>query len=149
MTTRFAAASFTSLGALRIVAALTVTTGSFVAMRQVYHGLCVWDEGLPLAGHEWSYTMLTLAFSLGFIWLIAEMGRPAVVLVVTSKLLGWIAAVLTGLVIYLAIAGVVWGMHPRQTYGESGWVERAWFSGFWANGLLVETGNFTPEPCGY
>jgi len=128
--------------AARVLSAFGVTAGSFVALRQVYHGWCV----VP---NEIGFVILPVVFLAGFVWLVAELSYPLTTPLTQAAARRRLAAVASGIMLYAAIAGFTWSLDPTPD-GDGGYPEyRGLLSAFWSVGMLVETGNFSSHSCGY
>jgi hypothetical protein len=124
---------------LRVAGALALAVGSFVALRQRYHGDCIFPDYDPEL-----FLLLPVLFLIAFVWLISELACPLLSGVGMRRLV----SIALGLATYAAVAGVAWALEPSLKY-EHGAGFRALMSVFWSVGFLLKTGNFSDYSCGY
>ena len=134
--------------ALRTSAAVALTAGSLIEFRNRYHGDCVIPgDGLG-DGDFLLFLFFPVLFFLGFIWSVSELVHPLVLRLGMFRLPARAASIAVGLVIYGVVGFAAWLMWPVPVdIHEQGF--RAFVSGFWSIGFLLETGNFSHHSCGY
>jgi len=133
----------TSKPLLRVAAALALAVGSFVALRQRYHGDCIFPDYDPEL-----FLLLPVLFLIAFVWLISELACPLLAVAGMRRLAARLVSIALGLTTYAAVAGVAWALEPALKY-EHGAGFRALMSVFWSVGFLLKSGNFSDYSCGY
>ena len=132
-----------AFGPLRIAAALALALGSFVALRQRYHGDCVIPNG------DLFFFFLPALFLAGFVWLISEAAYFPISMTGMHRLPAILLSVGVALAAYVAVACVVWLSSPTTADDPDDGAVRAFMSAFWSAGVLLKSGNFSDVSCGY
>jgi len=132
--------------ALRTSAAVALTAGSLIEFRNRYYGDCViLGDGLG-DGDFLLFLFFPVLFLIGFVWALSELAYP--LLVVMGVRLPRLASITLGVSTYAIVGLAAWLMWPVPVdIHEQGF--RAFTSGFWSIGFLLETGNFSHHSCGY
>ena len=129
---------------LRVAGALALALGSFVALRQRYHGDCVIpDYDLFL------FLLLPALFLAGFVWLISEATYLLASVTGMRRLPASLLSIGAALVTYAIVAYVVWLSSPVPSDQRDNEAFRALMSAFWSVGFLFKSGNFSDVSCGY
>ncbi len=122
---------------VRIAAPLAIATGSFVALRQIYQGTCVPEDGDIL------FPALAIVFAVAFVWFASELILTAVSIAGDNGLISWLASAVLAVAVYWAIAGAVWMLNPTDSArGGSDSQLRTITSSLWIAGVLQKSGNF-------
>lgn len=129
---------------IRIAAAVALAVGSFVALRQRYHGDCVVpDYDLFL------FLLLPVLFFVAFAWLTAELMYVLAAMTAIRRSAARLLSIPAALVAYALVAYITWLSSPLPSDQPDNEALRAWMSAFWGVGLLFKSGNFSNVSCGY
>ena len=131
---------------IRSVLALILVVGSFLTLRERWHGSCI----LPFdgMGDVASFPALSVIFLVGIVWLVAEPAYRIIALtrVQRHQAIAW--SIATGFIVYAVptIVGLFTFSLPQRSGDD--WFYRLYLSVFWAVGILNDTGNFSTYACG-
>jgi len=137
-----------AIWAFRTSAAIAITAGSLIEFRNRYHGDCVIPGDGLADGDFLLFLLFPVLFFLGFVWSASELVHPLVARLGMSRLPARVSSIAVGLAVYGVVAFAAWLMWPVSVdIHDQGF--RAFISGFWSIGFLLETGNFSHHSCGY
>ena len=129
---------------LRIAAALALAVGSFVGLRQRYHGDCVIPDYDPFL-----FLLLPVLFLAGFVWLTSELACLLALATGMRPLPARLLSIAAALAAYTVVAYVAWLSAPVPSDQRDNDAFRALMSAFWSVGFLFKSGNFSDVSCGY
>ena len=130
-----------SAAIVRLVLAVALTAGSFLALYERYEGSCMMPESYPALA---SFAVISSPFIFGFVWTVSEFVH------LLNPRWSWALAISVGLIAYAAIGAGVWITDPRTALEDSPGADfRLVMSSDWSAGLLLEAGAFSDYSCGY
>lgn len=135
----------------RLLIAFGIAAGSFAAVRQLFHGWCLF----PVYDYDtWSlflFYSLPVAFFVGFVWLVSKLASPLILARGVSPPQSRLLAVALGVNLYALVALVGYSLIPPVSRGDvgdsEGFSPLIWT--FWVWGFLFHSGNFSYYSCGY
>jgi hypothetical protein len=145
----------TALSTLRAVIAAVLVIASFVALRELYRGECLWIRWHPGTTRYDLQTFFLSFFGLLFfacsIWFGAEVVSAVGALAKspTNRVALAATGALLALFIYSGVGLMTWKLNPIPGNDDATWKgTRLYLSLFWPIGLLQETGNYRYSFCG-
>ena len=141
MAIRGARSSLVPAVVVRLVLAVALTAGAFLALYVGGQGTCMTPDSLLGLVVLVAYAA---PFLIGFVWLMSE--------VASLSFPGWPRSltVLVGLLTYAAIGAGFWIADPATAVKDNPGTEfRLVMSVDWSAGILLEAGAFSDYSCGY
>lgn len=130
-----------SAAIVRLILAVALAAGSFLALYERYEGSCMMPESYPALA---AFAVISSPFILGFVWTVSEFVH------LLNPRWSWTLAISVGLTAYAATGAGVWITDPRTTLEDSPGADfRLVMSIDWSAGLLLEAGAFSDYSCGY
>ncbi len=132
---------------LRASLAAVLIALSVRELHERYFCMVPWqDYGLPMEPQV--FIAISIAFFVGFVWLIAEVVVVAGERVGLSSASAGLFGVAGAMALYVAIIGIAWAVDPVPSRIGSPMYRRV-LSASWAAGYLQQSGHYSSVECGY